>query len=154
MKATKFYSRVFPPKRFPYETFLPMLPLVSVYSMFFPLLQHFSSPFILFDSSRHLSKRGGDNHKLELQSRDFYEITTIFFVRFPFGEQKLLNESLFIISIEISRIFWLGLIYHHRICNGRQKGREILTDLEDLFFPTRKSWANDGRYAREKSTSK
>ena len=117
MKATKLYSRVFPPKRFPYETFLPMLPLVSVYSMFFPLLQHFSSPFILFDSSRHLSKRGGDNHKLERQSRDFYEITTIFFVRFPFGEQKLLNESLFIISMEISRIFWLGLILRQsRLC--------------------------------------
>ena len=81
-----------------------MFPLVSVYSMFFPLLQHFSSPFILFDSPRHLSKRG-DNHKLERQSRDFYEITTIFFVRFPFGEQKLVNESVFIIGIEISRIF-------------------------------------------------
>lgn len=87
----------------------PMFPLVSVYSIFFSLLQHFSSPFILFDSPRHLSKRG-DNHKLERQSRDFYEITTIFFVRFPFGEQKLVNESVFIIGIEISRIFWLGLI--------------------------------------------
>ena len=49
--------------------------------------------------------------------------------------------------------------YHHWICNGRQKGREILTDLEDLFFPNRKSWwswwswANNGRYAEEKSTS-
>ena len=130
MKATKFYSRVFPPKRFPYETFLPMLPLVSVYSMFFPLLQHFSSPFILFDSSRHLSKRGGDNHKLERQSRDFYEITTIFFVRFPFGEQKLLNESLFIISIEISRIFWLGLILRQsRLCvkNTRPHKRQPRT---------------------------
>ena len=110
MKATKFYSRVFPPKRFPYETFLPTLPLVSVYSMFFPLLQHFSSPFILFDSSRHLSKRGGDNHKLERQNRDFHEITTISLLRFPFGEQKLVDESLFIIGIEISRNFCLGLI--------------------------------------------
>ena len=125
MKATKLYSRVFPPKRFPYETFLPMLPLVSVYSMFFRLLQHFSSPFILFDSSRHLSKRGGDNHKLERQSRDFYEITTIFFVRFPFGEQKLLNESLFIISMEISRIFWLGLILRQSRLIGMDKNIHI-----------------------------
>ena len=65
---------------------------------------------ILFDSPRHLSKRGGDNHKLERQNRDFHEITTISLLRFPFAEQKLVDESLFIIGIEISRNFCLGLI--------------------------------------------
>ena len=107
----------FLPKGFHMRLFFLCFPWYQFTACFFLFFNLFPPPFILLDSSRHLPKRGGDNHKLERQSRDFYEITTIFFVRFPFGEQKLLNESLFIISIEISRIFWLGLILRQsRLC--------------------------------------
>ena len=99
----------FLPKGFHMRLFLYASFVISLQYCFFSsstwVMVSFNQGLILFDSPRHLSKRGGDNHKLERQNRDFYEITTIFFVRFPFGEQKLLNESLFIISIEISRIY-------------------------------------------------
>ena len=49
----------------------------------------FNQGLILFDSPRHLSKRGGDNHKLERQNRDFHEITTISFIAFSFWGAKI-----------------------------------------------------------------